>query len=139
MLFMLVDWAQQVALVTGASSGIGRALAIELGRRGAKVGLLARRAEVLQEIVREIETAGGRALALPTDVTDGDAVRAAAEQLRAHSGRIDLLVANAGVSGQLGSAQLDARDVAEVLNVNVVGAANSVAAVLSEMCARRRG
>src|SRR2546423_14757655 len=99
---MQVDWAQQIVMITGASSGVGRALAIELGRRGATVGLLARREEVLREIVREVEAAGGRALALPADVTDGGAVRAAAEQLRAHCGHIDVLVANAGGSGQLG-------------------------------------
>jgi len=136
---MRVEWSQQVVLVTGASSGIGRALAIEFGRRGAAVGLLARRADALQEIAREVEAAGGRALALVADVTDGGAVRAAAEQLRARFGAIDLLVANAGVGGQLGSAQLDVRDVGEVLSVNVVGAANSVAAVLPEMIERGRG
>jgi short-subunit dehydrogenase len=136
---MRVDWSQRVVLVTGASSGIGRALAVELGRRGAALGLLARRADVLQESTREVEAAGGGALALPADVTDGGAVRAAAEQLRVRFGAIDLLIANAGVGGQLGSAQLDARDVGEVLNVNVVGAANSVAAVLPEMIERGCG
>jgi short-subunit dehydrogenase len=124
-------------LITGASSGIGRALAVEFGRRGAAVGLLARRAEALAEVVRETEAAGGRALALPADVRAADAVRAAADELRARFGPVDVLVANAGVGGQVGGAQFDAGEVGDVLGVNVVGAANAVAAVLPEM--RRRG
>ncbi|HYY42401.1 MAG TPA: SDR family NAD(P)-dependent oxidoreductase [Pyrinomonadaceae bacterium] len=128
-----------MVLITGASSGIGRALAVELARRGARVGLLARRAGALQNVVGEIETVGGRALALAADVTDGAAVRGAAEQLRAQFGPVDVLVANAGVSGRLGLKQFDADDVADVLAVNVNGAANSVAAVLPEMIARGRG
>jgi len=136
---MLTDWSQQVVLITGASSGIGRALAVELARRGAAVGLLARRVETLQEIVHEIEAAGGRALALPADVTDQDAVRTAAESLRARFGQVDVLIANAGVGGRIGNAQFDAQDVADVLKINVVGAANSVAAVLPEMRARGHG
>jgi short-subunit dehydrogenase len=136
---MQVDWTQQVVMITGASSGIGRALAIEFGRRGATVGLLARRAVALAEIVREVETVGGRALALPADVTDAIAVRAAADELRAQFGRVDVLVANAGVGGQVGGPEFDARDVADVLNINVVGAANSIAAVLPEMIAQGHG
>jgi short-subunit dehydrogenase len=136
---MSYDWSQQVVLITGASSGIGRALAVELARRGASVGLLARRAESLQEVVREIETASGRAVALTADVQDAASMRAAADDLRARFGRIDVLIANAGVGGRIGNAEFDAHDVAHVLGVNVVGAANSVAAVLPEMRARGRG
>jgi short-subunit dehydrogenase len=136
---MLVDWSQQVVLITGASSGIGRALAVELGRRGAAVGLLARRAEALQEIAREVEAAGGRALVLPADVKDAGAVRATAESLRARFGQIDVLIANAGVGGRVGDVQFDAEELAGVLGVNVLGAAHSVAAVLPEMHARGRG
>ena len=72
-----------MVLITGASSGIGRGLAIELARRGAAVGLLARRGDVLNEVVNEIEAAGGRGLALPADVTDATAVRKAADELSA--------------------------------------------------------
>jgi NADP-dependent 3-hydroxy acid dehydrogenase YdfG len=60
---MPFNWSQKVVFITGASSGIGRGLAIELGRRGATLGLLARRAETLGEVVKEVEAAGGRALA----------------------------------------------------------------------------
>ena len=73
-----MDWSSQVVLITGASSGIGRGLAFELARRGARVGLLARRRELLEKIAGEIAEAGGRAVALSADVTQPDEVRAAA-------------------------------------------------------------
>ena len=136
---MQFDWSQKVVLVTGASSGIGRALSIELGKKGAALGLLARRADVLNEIVAEVESAGGRALALPCDVRDAEAVRAAADELRGEFGRVDVLVANAGVGATSDAKNLNPQDVARVININVLGAVNSVAAVLPEMIERRSG
>ncbi|HEX8890157.1 MAG TPA: SDR family NAD(P)-dependent oxidoreductase [Pyrinomonadaceae bacterium] len=134
-----MDWSQKIVLITGASSGIGRALSIELGQKGATVGLLARRAEVLNEIVAEVESAGGRALALPVDVRDADAVRTAADELRAKFGRIDVLIANAGVGATSDARDLNPTDVANVININVLGAVNSVAAVLPEMIKQGSG
>ena len=67
-------YKDQVAIITGASSGIGRGLALALGKEGAKVALLARRRESLDEVVNQIERDGGQALAVPTDVTDIKAV-----------------------------------------------------------------
>ena len=136
---MRYDWRQKVVLITGASSGIGRSLAVELAQRGATLGLLARRADVLEEIVGEVENKGGRALALQADVTDAKAVRAAAEQLRASFGHVDVLIANAGVGATTGARDFKADEVAEVININLVGAVNSVAAVLPEMVARGQG
>jgi short-subunit dehydrogenase len=136
---MSFDWSQKIVFITGASSGIGRALAIELGRRGATVGLLARRADALREIASEVEAAGGRALALPADVKDPKAVRAAADQLREKFGWVDVLVANAGIAGTTDARDLQPDEVANVINVNVLGAVNSVTAVLPEMVERKRG
>jgi short-subunit dehydrogenase len=133
------NWSQKVVFITGASSGIGQALAVELGRRGASLGLLARRAEVLERIVADVEEAGGCAVALPGDVKDAEAVRAAADQLRERFGKIDVLIANAGIGTTTDAAQLNASEFADVINVNVIGAANSVAAVVPEMIRRRRG
>ncbi|MBA2646597.1 MAG: SDR family NAD(P)-dependent oxidoreductase [Pyrinomonadaceae bacterium] len=65
---MKVDWSNQIVLITGASSGIGGALAVELGRRGAALGLFARRADELMKVAEEIERGGGKALVLPGDV-----------------------------------------------------------------------
>src|SRR5213083_2534268 len=93
-----MDWPNKVVLVTGASSGIGRGLAVELARRGASVGLLARRRALLVQAVGGIREAGGRAVALPADVTNADAMRAAAYELRREFGPVNLLIANAGIS-----------------------------------------
>src|SRR5215211_1549647 len=136
---MSFDWSQKTVFITGASSGIGRALAVVLGRRGAAVGLLARRAETLREIAGEVEKAGGRALALPADVRDADAVRRAADELRARFNRVDVMVANAGIVPTTHVLDLRSEDLADVMSVNVVGAANSVTAVLPEMVEQGSG
>jgi NAD(P)-dependent dehydrogenase (short-subunit alcohol dehydrogenase family) len=134
-----MDWSNKVVLITGASSGIGRALAVEMGKRGASVGLLARRAESLGEVAREVEAAGGRALALPADVTDARSVRAAADEVREKFGAIDVLVANAGVGVLTDDYARLGEQVAETLEINLIGAANSASAVLPEMIARGAG
>jgi short-subunit dehydrogenase len=135
-----MNWRDKVVFITGASSGIGRALAVELARRGAKVGLLARRSEMLQAVVAEIQEGDGQALVLPADVRDASAVKGAAERLRSEFGRIDVLIANAGVGGKtLHASVLDPQDVARVMEINVLGAVNSVAAVLPDMIKRDQG
>lgn len=136
---MSVDWTQQVVFITGASSGIGHALAVALGRHGAALGLLARRADKLAELVAEVERAGGRALALPADVRDAVAVKEAADKLRAQFGRIDTLVANAGVADTKDAKDLQPEDVSRVVNINLLGAANSVCAVLPQMLEQGSG
>lgn len=132
-------WTNKVVMITGASSGIGRGLALEIARRGAKLGLVARRLEVIEEVVREIESANGEAVALPADVQAVDAVSAAADSLRASFGPIDVLIANAGIGPTRDAANFSAAEVSDVINVNVIGAANSVAAVIPEMVARASG
>lgn len=132
-------WTNKVVMITGASSGIGRGLAVEIARRGAKLGLVARRAEVIDEVVREIEAAGGKAMALPADVQSEDSIRAAAESLRADLGPIGVLIANAGIGPTRDAADFSAKQVSDVINVNVIGASNSVAAVIPEMVARGSG
>ena len=134
-----MEWSNQVVLITGASSGIGRGLALELARRGAAVGLLARRRALLEELAEEIRSGGGRALPLPADVTQPDEVRAAVGELRRAFGRIDVLVANAGISINTFVPDLCEKKIAELINVNVLGVVNSVSAVLSEMVATKGG
>jgi len=169
---MNMDWSDKVVLITGASSGIGRGLAVELASRGAKLGLLARGAAAqkavgaavggrrstdrtvpitpspaLLEVVKEIEqrtdsqsgTAAERILLLPADVREAGAVRAAADRLRKEFGKIDVLIANAGVGVTAEATELNPEEVAWLISVNVIGAVNSVAAVLPEMAARRSG
>ena len=126
-------------MITGASSGIGRGVAIELARRGATVGLIARRKEMLDEMVGAIESKGGKAIAIAADVKDAQSMSQAAAQLREAFGKIDLLIANAGIGATTDAAQLNAAEVAGVINVNVIGAANSVAAVVPDMVKRGEG
>jgi short-subunit dehydrogenase len=134
-----MNWTNQVVFITGASSGIGRALALELGARGAALGLLARRAETLRELVGEIEARGGRAIVLAGDVTSQERVKSAAAQLLETYGRIDVLVANAGIGTNTDGRNLSADDVAQVFSTNVQGAVNSAAAVIPQMLARGSG
>ncbi len=86
-----------VVVITGASSGIGRATARALAERGASVVLAARSEQSLREVAEECEAAGGRALVVPTDVTDQEAVRELARQAAECFGRIDVWVNNAAV------------------------------------------
>jgi short-subunit dehydrogenase len=88
----------QVVTVTGASSGIGRALALQLARQGAKVVLAARRAELLEQVAVACRQAGGEALAVPTDLADEAQCRALVEKTVAAFDRLDLLVNNAGLA-----------------------------------------
>jgi short-subunit dehydrogenase len=132
-------WVDKVVMITGASSGIGRGLALELGKRGARIGLLARRKDLLDDIVSELEAQGGKALALPVNVQDAAAVQEAADRLSAEFGPIDVLVANAGIGATSDAASLKASEVADVMGVNVIGVANCVAAVVPQMAARGSG
>ncbi|HXD34630.1 MAG TPA: SDR family NAD(P)-dependent oxidoreductase [Pyrinomonadaceae bacterium] len=134
-----MSWSNKVVMITGASSGIGRGLALYLGKRGARLGLSARRKEELDELVREVSLLGGKAVALPVDVQDADAVRDAADRLRGEFGEIDVLIANAGIGGNNSAEQLSAADFARVIDVNVLGVVNSVAAVVPQMIARGSG
>jgi NAD(P)-dependent dehydrogenase (short-subunit alcohol dehydrogenase family) len=88
----------QVAIVTGASSGIGLALVVRLASQGAKVVLAARRADRLEEVAAACRQAGGEALAVPTDVSDEDQCKALVERTIERFGRLDLLVNNAGLA-----------------------------------------
>jgi len=126
-------------MITGASSGIGRGLAVELARHGATIGLVARRAEVLEEVIREIQSAGGNAVALPGDVQDAASMLSAADKLSVDVGPIDILIANAGIGPTRDAAKIDAAEIANVINVNVIGAANSAAAVVPAMVKRGSG
>src|SRR5437016_5510573 len=90
--------SQRVVVVTGASAGVGRATAVAFARTGATVGLLARGRAGLDGAVRDVEAAGGRAVAIPTDIADATQVEAAAEQLEYTVGPIDVWVNNAMTS-----------------------------------------
>jgi NAD(P)-dependent dehydrogenase (short-subunit alcohol dehydrogenase family) len=130
---------REVVVVTGASAGVGRAVARELGRRGAWVGLLARGRDGLEGARAEIEAAGGRALAIPTDVADPDAVDAAASRVEAELGPIDIWVNNAMVTVMAAADEISPRDYARVMEVNYLGAVHGTLAALARMKPRDRG
>ena len=127
-------------LLTGASSGIGEALAVEYATRGAVLGLLARREERLGDLAKRCEAVGGTVRIYPVDATDAGATQAAADDLRSEFGAIDILIANAGIGGnnaETRSLRPDA--VKKVIDINLLGAANAVHAVLPHMLERGQG
>jgi NAD(P)-dependent dehydrogenase (short-subunit alcohol dehydrogenase family) len=99
---MTIDLAGKTALVTGASRGIGRGIALGYARAGADLALAARDEQKLAEVAQEVEALGRRALVLPTDVTDGEACRRLVDDAVAGLGVLDVLVNNAGGSSYLG-------------------------------------
>jgi NAD(P)-dependent dehydrogenase (short-subunit alcohol dehydrogenase family) len=135
-----VDLRGQVAVVTGGGRGLGRAFATALAAAGARVAVLARSADELQETVARIERAGGTAQAFTADVTDDPAVAQGFAAVERAFGPVDLLVNNAGALGPLGPfAENDLADWWRAVEVNLRGQALCAQAVLPGMLARRRG
>jgi len=106
------------ALITGASSGIGRALALELARHGADLVLLARRRERLEEVAQQVTAIGRRAVLVVGDVTDADARHRALEAARKNLGGLDILVNNAGVAAHGRFAEASSERVRPIMEVN---------------------
>jgi len=111
----------RVALVTGASSGIGRGIALRFGSRGMRVGLAARRDRRLKEVASQIEGSGGKALAFPGDVRDSAFAQRAVDTVVDAWGRIDILVNNAGIGHYALVEKLSDESVREQFEVNVFG------------------
>ena len=129
----------KVALVTGASSGIGAATAKKLAAEGVKVGLAARRLHRLQALVAEIRAAGGEAIALEMDVTVQESVAVGVATLHETYGRIDIAFNNAGLMPISDIASLKIEEWHRMVDVNVKGLFNTVAAVLPIMQAQKSG
>jgi NADP-dependent 3-hydroxy acid dehydrogenase YdfG len=111
----------KVCVVTGASSGIGEATALRLGKAGASVALVARREDRLEALAKQIEGDGGKALPIKSDITAEDQARAAIEKAQSEFGRLDVLVNNAGVM-LLGPIQgADTAEWRRMMDVNVMG------------------
>ena len=132
-------WTNKIVMITGASSGLGRGMALEIAARGGHLGLLARREDLLNEIVDEAKKKNVKAVAATADVRDAKAVREAADRFRNELGPIDILIANAGIGTSDHAASLTPEHAANVIGINVLGAINSVAAVLPEMVERKKG
>jgi len=113
------DLTGQVALVTGASAGLGRRFALVLAASGAKVAIAARRMELLQELAEEIRAAGGVALPLQLDVTDADQLVNAVAQAEAQLGTVQILVNNAGIPDAQRAHKMSVDLIDRVLDINV--------------------
>jgi NADP-dependent 3-hydroxy acid dehydrogenase YdfG len=129
----------KVAIVTGASSGIGRATALALANEGACLALAARREEALLDLAKELDGRGRETLILPTDVTRREQVENMVEAAVARWGRVDILVSNAGEYIRAPIAELDPADLQRSLNVNFFGGVYCIKAVLPHMLERKSG
>jgi NAD(P)-dependent dehydrogenase (short-subunit alcohol dehydrogenase family) len=129
----------EVVVVTGASAGLGRAIACSFARRGASVGLLARGAEGLEGARRDVEKLGGRALALPTDVAAPQQVEAAAERVERAFGPVDVWVNNAMTTVLAPSWETEPEDFRRVTEVTYLGYVYGTLAALKRMRPRDRG
>jgi short-subunit dehydrogenase len=135
----LTSYDGVTAVVTGASSGIGRLLALRFSQAGARVALVARRADRLQTLAAEITQHGREALVLQCDVADRGQVVAAAQQALERFGSIDLLVNNAGYGHHRSFLTWDVDDIERMIRVNYLGSVYWTKALLPHMVDRQRG
>jgi 3-oxoacyl-[acyl-carrier protein] reductase len=131
--------AGKTALVTGASQGIGRAIALDLARHGATVALAARSAEKLEAVAAEITAAGGTAKTYALDVASEDSIKTTAKQVLADLGTVHILVNNAGITKDGLALRMKLADFEDVLRTNLTGAFLLTQAVISSMMKARWG
>jgi len=129
----------RVALVTGASQGIGRVCALKLAELGATVVVAARNQEKLIELVQQIEAAGGKAAAFPVDVGDEEQIKTAFKAALAQFGKIDILVNNAGITHDQLVMRMKRADWDSVLNTNLTSAYLCIQQVIGSMLKQRWG
>jgi len=129
----------RVALVTGASQGIGRACAVVLAAGGAKLALCARNEEKLQQVAAEIAAKGGEAAVFKMDVASEDEIKSGAKAVLAHFGNIDILVNNAGVTRDQLMMRMKRNDWDDVINTNLTGPFLLAQAVIGSMLKQRWG
>jgi 3-oxoacyl-[acyl-carrier protein] reductase len=131
--------AGHVALVTGASQGIGRACALKLASSGAAVAVAARNQEKLNELVNEITAAGGKAAAFPLDVGDEEQIKSTVKTVIAEFGKIDILVNNAGITRDQLLMRMKRADWDSVLQTNLTSAYLATQQVIGSMLKQRWG
>jgi NADP-dependent 3-hydroxy acid dehydrogenase YdfG len=135
----IMDHNDQVIIITGASSGIGKATALKLASEGFKVVLTARREEKLEDIQSEIEKLGGQALAVAADVTKVDELKHVVEKAKSHFGTVTGLVNNAGLMPLSFIEKFKTEEWDTMVDVNIKGVLNGLTAVLPEMIKNKGG
>jgi len=135
----MFDLEGKVALVTGSAQGIGRAIALNLAQGGARIVLTDMRESKLDEVVKEIEAQGGKAIRFVVDVTDREAVQKMADQTLEAWGKVDILVNNAGITRDNLVLRMKIEDWQAVLKTNLDGAFYCIQAVLPSMVRQRYG
>jgi short-subunit dehydrogenase len=128
-----MDVSGKIAIITGASEGIGRATARRFAEAGAKVVVVARSREKLEELAKELRQQDREVLVLPADMRDPDSVQRMVDQAFEHYGRIDLLINNAGQSAAGMVAAIDVAHFREIMELNVYGALYAIQAVVPKM------
>lgn len=136
---MTTSYANQVAVITGASSGIGWALSKQLAAEGCKVGLIARRRDKLEELAAEIRQAGGTAALATADVGDREQIHAAIAEVAGELGPIDLLIANAGIGMPTQLDPMNIDEIEQMFRINVLGVVYTLEAGLPDMLRRGKG
>src|SRR6201995_3773975 len=136
---IMADLQGRVALVTGASQGIGRGCALELAKAGATVALAARGVDKLESVAAEIAAAGGQAKAFALDVASEESIKAGAKAVLAEFGKVDILVNNAGITKDVLALRMKLADFEDVLRTNLTGAFLLTQAVISSMMKSRWG
>jgi len=129
-------WPDKVTVITGASRGIGRAVAVAAAAKGARVGLIARHRQDLEDVSAGL---GGRSAVATADVSDPAELTAALATLEAELGPVDVLVANAGIGAYGAFADIDVEDMERLVRVNVLGTMHAIRAVVPGMISRRSG
>ena len=129
----------KTVLVTGASSGIGRALVVEFARRGAHVVASARRESELASLCAEVAASGGKSSFMVCDVSDPEAAAEVVRKAERELGSLDMVISNAGLGGSTHSSRLDVASVSRMIDVNVRGAIATIIAAVPIMLGQQRG
>lgn len=125
--------------ITGASSGIGEYIAYEYAKQGATIGLAARRKELLEKVSAKCEELGGKPIIYEVDVSNQSATKKVIDDFITRSGGIDIVIANAGISGKVDLDNGDSSEINRMLSTNILGVANTVIPTLPTMIKQQSG
>ena len=125
--------------ITGASSGIGKALALAYAKRGYSIGLTSRREDILQDVAQTCEKLGGTPFVYQLDVQDAEKCKSVADQFMADTGSIDIAIANAGIGGDDGLFSGDSNQINTILSTNILGVTNTLIPFIPAMKAQNSG